>query len=60
MTIITADQIFDLFGNVSCKRDLQEIIDYIQENKKCYALFDLQLFNNCIATLFNVLNLVGK
>lgn len=59
MTIITPDQIFDLFAVVSCKRDLNEIVEYIQDNLKSYCLTDLLLFNQCMATLWEVFNLAG-
>lgn len=59
MTIITHDQIFYLFAVVSCKRDLNEIVEYIQDNAKSYCLTDLLLFNQYMATLWEVINLAG-
>lgn len=60
MTIITPNQIFDLFAIVSCKKDLSEITDYIQSNIKAYSIFDLQLFQGCMNTLWDALYLTGK
>lgn len=48
MIIYTSFQIVDLIIDATCQRDIKEVCDYINENKRKYSLNHLKGFQDII------------
>ncbi|MDR3551267.1 MAG: hypothetical protein P4L31_07680 [Candidatus Babeliales bacterium] len=51
---LTADEIFTLLINVDCIQDVQNIAEYIHENKDSYNALDNLLFQQQLMMYVNI------
>ena len=54
MKAFTPDEIFTLLANVDCIQDVQEIAEYIHENRDNYNALDNLLFQQALMININI------